>query len=114
MSEPTRSTTPRRQSDIILTRTQVERWALGLLAGIFLPGLFMAWRLSAQTSGVIQTVADAKATADSAQRDIQTLRRTQQFQAQVIQDLVLLKCAEGRLNDTERAICAKYEPRMPR
>lgn len=46
--------------------------------------------------------------------DVPELREDVLEAKEVMADLVLLQCADSSLNQTERRICARYEPRMPR
>lgn len=87
--------TTQEQADLKLT-VRLMKWAVG--GGLLAAFVFGLWVRNLQ----------------SQVEDVPTLRQQVAEATRVMADLVLLQCADTNLNLTERRICARYEPRMPR
>lgn len=82
------------------------RWIrAGLITGIL--AIFAAgvlWASMQDKLNAVPVLADA----------IATLQQERDSDRAVMRDFMMLSCARGNLNNYEQAICARYNPRMPR
>lgn len=82
---------------------RLMKWAVGIgVVAIFSAG--MLWATTKDTLDMVAPLVDS----------VGTLKREQAEDRHVMRDFLLLVCADENLNVTQRRICARHEPRMPR